>query len=268
MSKYGRPDIAGNMLANDKNVIIYRKELNKLTSSVTASLLLKQAMYWDKKTDGEFYKFISSCNHDLYEKEDSWIEELGFTKYEFRGAIKKIGFKRGKSKNKIDNEEDAYIIYYTDNQRLTWWMVNWEKLNQDLKKIYKNPEYLVFGKNQNTKANRKNQNTITTETTAEINTETSKQVELADNINNQLSNLINRRIKDKELDKLSNYNNDDIKKAIKKVKSRDVDVKSVYYLIPIIKEIEQDNKKLESTVSHEEVKKWVDSLETDNCNYN
>ena len=109
---YGRPNGIAMTMSEDKETIPYRKKLNKITGKVTATILLQQAMYWDIKKDGKFFKFIAPCTHDWYKENDSWLEELGFTRSEFNTAIKKIGYKRGKNKNKIENEEDAYVIYY------------------------------------------------------------------------------------------------------------------------------------------------------------
>ena len=266
MSKFGRPRIEGNMLANDKNVIIYRKELNKLTGSVTASLLLKQAMYWDKIKGGKFYKFISPCNHDLYKEGDSWLEELGFSKHEFRSAIKKIGFKRGKSKNEIENEKDAYIIYYTNSDRVTYWMVNWKKLNKDLKKLYRDTDYLVNPESGNTKSNRNpdisketgKREYPSSETTPENNTEASKQLP-AETVS-KLTNLLNRSIKKNEIDNLIGYKVKYIDKAIKRIKKRNINIKSANYLIPIIEDIKEEEKKMECTVDDDEIEEYINSL--------
>jgi len=146
---YGRPNGIAMTMSEDKETIPYRKKLNKITGKVTATILLQQAMYWDIKKDGKFFKFIAPCTHDWYKENDSWLEELGFTRSEFNTAIKKIGYKRGKNKNKIENEEDAYVIYYTDSDRVTYWFINWEKLNYDLLKVY-HPD--LIGKSRITKS--------------------------------------------------------------------------------------------------------------------
>ena len=74
-------DILLQVLADDKQLIIYRKELNKLTGSVTASILLQQLIFYaSQKKYKPFYKFIEPCSNELYRKGDSWTEELGFTK--------------------------------------------------------------------------------------------------------------------------------------------------------------------------------------------
>lgn len=122
------------ILAYDKDIILYRPELNKLTGSVTATILLQQMIYWWSKNDRKkFYKFKNPPTSEellqYYHKGDSWCEELGITSKVFDNAIKKIGFKLGKSKNIISKEE-AYVIYYTDSSRLTWYELNEDKCIQ------------------------------------------------------------------------------------------------------------------------------------------
>ena len=222
MSKYGQPNRVSKTISDDKHLITYRPKLNKITGSVTATLLLQQAMYWADVSGNEFYKFIQPCKHDRYKQGDSWTEELGFTKHEFNTAIKKIGFKRGRSgKNEIEKEEDAYIIYYTTSQRLTYWVVNWNKINKDLDKLYSNPEYLVNPECGNTKekkesgitkANPECGNTITSKTTTKTNTKTSKQRENSAAIfdNDKTSNIASDNLEDNKvneyLEKLKEVN--------------------------------------------------------------
>ncbi len=79
------------VIAGDNGLIPYRKELNTITGSVTATILLQQFIYWfDKNGNKPFYKFIEPCNNELYLKGDSWVEELGFSKYEFKTAYDKL----------------------------------------------------------------------------------------------------------------------------------------------------------------------------------
>lgn len=172
---YSRPNGIAMTMSEDKETIPYRKKLNQITGKVTATILLQQVMYWDIKKDGKFFKFITPCTHDWYKENDSWLEELGFSRSEFNTAIKKIGYKRGKNKNKIENEEDAYVIYYTDSDRVTYWFINWEKLNNDLLKVY-HPD--LIGKSRITKSkgndellrDKEKQDYPTTESTTEITT--------------------------------------------------------------------------------------------------
>lgn len=129
------------ILARDKNIKIYRPELNQITGSVTATLLLQQMIYWGLNEKGEaieFYKFRAPCDHELYHSGDSWCEELGLTGHEFDTAIKKIGFKRGKSpQGQVPKDEDsALVIYYTDSSRITKYFLNVELLRNRVLSIY------------------------------------------------------------------------------------------------------------------------------------
>jgi len=128
-------DILG-IFADDKSLINYRPALNKITGSVLSTILLSQVLYWWKKKGGkEFYKFRDKCNHALYNEGDSWCEELGFSVKEFDNAIKRIGFKLGKTENRIKKEE-AFITYYRDSQGVTWYNVNADYLEKRINGIY------------------------------------------------------------------------------------------------------------------------------------
>jgi hypothetical protein len=130
------------LLREDLETIPYRKSLNQITGSVTATILLQQAIYRgiDKNTGEakEFYKFKEPCDHKLYKEGDSWCEELGFTREEFDTALKKIGFKRGNApKGQIpQSEEEAFIIYFTDSSRVTKYSVNPTLLRKELFPLY------------------------------------------------------------------------------------------------------------------------------------
>lgn len=115
-----------------KRAIIYRPELRAITGSVTGIILLSQMVYWwNKNHKKKFYKFKEECSHKKYKKGDSWCEELGFSVKEFDTAIKQIGFKLGKTKNRI-KKEDALIIYYRDSDMVSWYMLNEELLSKCL----------------------------------------------------------------------------------------------------------------------------------------
>ena len=162
---YGTPNNSASIIAEDKNLITYRPKLNKVTGSVTATILLQQMMHWSRLNNNKFYKFTDKCSHKLYKDGDSWCEELGFTKHEFTTALKRIGFKLGKTKNKI-NKLDALIIYYTDSTHLTYYSVNWNKVNKLLDDLYSlNTDSAISKENK--------QSAITSNT--EITTETTKE---------------------------------------------------------------------------------------------
>ena len=63
------------ILSADKDVILYRKELNDITGGVTSTILLQQISYWWVKSGRKpFYKFIEPCGHERYKQGDSWVE--------------------------------------------------------------------------------------------------------------------------------------------------------------------------------------------------
>lgn len=107
----------------------YCPQLNTLTGSITASLLMCQLEYWFKKTGAKpFYKFLSPCEDMHYHTGDSWTEELGFTKAEFRTAFHKIGtvYKTKKAyKESTDPfEGKMYLSYYDRIRKLTYYLRN------------------------------------------------------------------------------------------------------------------------------------------------
>jgi len=115
------------ILANDKELIVYRKELRQITGSVTSTILLQQIIYWNQKMGGKFYKFIEPCKHSLYIIGDSWQEELGFSKKEFQTAFKKLNMLDICSK-KINAD------------RVTYYFLNVDKLMKLLSNIYDNKD--------------------------------------------------------------------------------------------------------------------------------
>lgn len=115
------------LLEDDKNLIIYRKNINKITHKVTATILLQQLIYWHTKMKGPFYKFIEPCNHELYKKGDSWIEELGFSKKEFGTAfhiLRNLGI----------------VSKRTNINRVTYYELNIDILCKLLKRVYASSE--------------------------------------------------------------------------------------------------------------------------------
>ena len=113
----------------------YYPELNALTGSVNSTIVLLQLEYWFAKCKGtRFYKFLDTCEHECYKQGDSWTEELGFTKFEFRSAFAKIG-KVYKSKNAFRASKDIfedkyYASYYDRTKGLTYYIRNDEALSK------------------------------------------------------------------------------------------------------------------------------------------
>lgn len=137
------------LLADDKNVIPYRKNLRLIAGSVTASILLQQVVHRAKQVEWQpFYKFIEPCEHRQCNAGDTWTEELGFSRKEFRTAIGKIGTKckAGDDKEALlqlrDGEEprQRLVLYWTDGSRITWYQLNTALLAEMLKNLYLNAQ--------------------------------------------------------------------------------------------------------------------------------
>ena len=111
------------IIADDANIIPYRKSLNEITGGVTSTILLQQILYW-YKFKGAFFKFKEPCNHALYEKGDSWCEELGFSRKEFDTALKRL-----KTKYLVDTKINA--------NRVTYYYINESKLSEEIAKVTK-----------------------------------------------------------------------------------------------------------------------------------
>ncbi|MDA3732865.1 hypothetical protein PBV87_15415 [Niameybacter massiliensis] len=125
------------ILANVSRAIPYYPELNTLTKSVTASLLMVQLEYWFSKTNGRnFYKFLEGCEHPSYVPGDGWLEEIGFSKKEFKNAFSKIGITYVSKKEydqASDKFEGMYYLSYRDRVKgLTFYQRNNELLDQVL----------------------------------------------------------------------------------------------------------------------------------------
>lgn len=135
-------------LNQDRRSISYRPDYAVLTGSPTAAILLQQILFrWETAGWQPFYKFKVPCKHTKYRDGDSWCEELFWSRAEFDTAIKKIGTKivKGVSKNDAieykwpefpdDPKSKEYratwedaishiVVYWTDKNRVTWYLVN------------------------------------------------------------------------------------------------------------------------------------------------
>ncbi|MCP4140244.1 MAG: hypothetical protein GY755_08140, partial [Chloroflexi bacterium] len=130
-----------NILAEDQEIVMYRKGLKRITGTVHSAILLSQMLYWHKKSNRKpFYKFRASCQHEKYREGDSWAEELGFSPSSFDNALRRIGTKitKGVSKTQAYEKQDAtgIIVYWTDASRLTWYSVNEDLLGNLLSDNY------------------------------------------------------------------------------------------------------------------------------------
>ena len=134
IEELGYPSSLTKAIIDDKSLIIYRPRLNQITGSVLATILLQQIIYWANKSQNLFYKFLRPCNNSLYKPGDSWEEELGFTRRELDGALSKIAKKYNPKKE--NPPTDSIVVFYTDIRRLTWFSVNWNRLNAALEEVF------------------------------------------------------------------------------------------------------------------------------------
>lgn len=90
--------------------IPYIGELQKidLISSPKTCILITQLEYWFERYTNGFYKFLEPCpNNKLYNRGDSWTEELWFSSDSFRRNFDKIGI-RYNSKTEFENSLDKF----------------------------------------------------------------------------------------------------------------------------------------------------------------
>ncbi len=124
------------IFTKERFVISYRPEWRDMAGSVTAAILLQQILFrWDHHSRTPFYKFKEppSVDNVLYKPGDSWTEELGFSRFEFDTALKKIGCK--KTKNNPINDKMP-VEYWTDINRVTYYTINETVLNRLFANLY------------------------------------------------------------------------------------------------------------------------------------
>jgi len=138
------------LAAFSRRIIPYNPEFRRLplVKSVNSALLLQQLDFWFDKYNS-FWKFLEPApKHPHYKEGDSWTEELGMSKEEFRTAFAAIGIPY-KSKNQFldadnkfiqrdedGNEIEYYYASYFDRQKsLTYYVRNDELLDKDLTEL-------------------------------------------------------------------------------------------------------------------------------------
>lgn len=125
--------------------IPYYPELGKITGGISSAILMTQLEYWFNKMNNKpFYKFLEACDHASYKEGESWVEELGMSKDEFRLAFSKIGTTY-KSKKEFDKSEDKfqgkfYCSYIDRIERRTYYFRNSNLIESALKIIFENED--------------------------------------------------------------------------------------------------------------------------------
>lgn len=145
--------VTAKILSEDKKVISYRPSWKNMTGSITSAILLQQIRFhWVNKGSKPFYKFFSppQTGHDKYRIGDSWIEELGFTLAELRGAMKKVAKRLVKEdledlKSALDGH---FVGYFRDQNHVTWHYFNEDYFLEQVIKLYsgKDEEHVPHAK--------------------------------------------------------------------------------------------------------------------------
>ncbi len=122
-----------------RNTIPYVKELHSIAGGVLGCLVMQQLDYWFEGHPEGFYKFLLPSDHHAYKVGDSWTEELGMSKDEFRTAFDKIGI-RYKSKTEFDQAVDKfqgkfYCSYVDRRSNLTFYFRNHDLVDAALDEL-------------------------------------------------------------------------------------------------------------------------------------
>ena len=94
------------LIAEDRDLLIYRPTLRNICKSLSSTILLAQIMHRAKQSKAnKFYKFKMPCDHIKYREGDSWCEELNFSKdtvkYSFSIVLRFILEHQYKEKQKL-----------------------------------------------------------------------------------------------------------------------------------------------------------------------
>jgi hypothetical protein len=126
-----------------RNTIPYVKELHPISGGVLGCLVMQQLDYWFEGHPEGFYKFLEPSDHPAYKDGDSWTEELGMSRHEFRTAFDKIGI-RYKSKSDFDQAVDKfqglfYCSYVDRRSNLTYYFRNHDLVDAALDELLSKP---------------------------------------------------------------------------------------------------------------------------------
>lgn len=238
-----------NLLSEDRELIIYRKSLRNICSSVNSSILFSQLIYWFKKNDFKpFYKFIRPCSNDKYIDGDSWIEELGFSYDEFTTAFNNIGIKyktKTEFYEKFGSENKMFYSYSDKQNGLTYWIANKKLIEENLNNLYEKqdeikekndtPRFTVNRDSRFTEVGIPDLLNITENTTEKKLTKEENQIS---NSSTQFTEDKNLNFSGNSLDIVENHksfkkNNYDLKKLLKDY-LKSIKLKSSYLEIEII----------------------------------
>ena len=140
-----------------RNTIPYVKELHAIAGGVLGCLVMQQLDYWFEGHPEGFYKFLEPSDHPAYKDGDSWTEELGMSRHEFRTAFDKIGI-RYKSKSDFDQAVDKfqglfYCSYVDRRSNLTYYFRNHDLVDAALDELLSKPAQRLEKKSVSSTAN-------------------------------------------------------------------------------------------------------------------
>jgi len=129
--------MSNRLLSITRSSIPYIKELNRITGSMAASILMQQLDYWFHRYPDGFYKFLEpSPNHVCYKASDSWTEEIGISKGEFRTAFDSIGYRHATKAAFLAAQDKflgrMYASYIDKKTNLTHYVRNHALVDQRL----------------------------------------------------------------------------------------------------------------------------------------
>lgn len=152
------------LFSSVNNGMWYLKEFRPYCGSVTATMVMSQLDQHFATTGDGFYKFLEPCpGHHIYKDGDSWVEELGFSKDEFRIAFDKIG-KRYTSKKEYDESVDKfdgkyYCSYHDKISGLTHYFRDHEKVDAIIDRVIDGLQYEPVDRQTQSTVNRQTQST-------------------------------------------------------------------------------------------------------------
>lgn len=125
---------------HNTRVIAITPDLIALAGDGNAAIFLAQVLFWWKvKGRTKFYKFNSPCDHALYRIGDSWLEEVCLKRTMFTTARRRVAVKvRISCPDEIQSafNEGALVVYGTDENHLTWYIVNEQALQSRSPSLY------------------------------------------------------------------------------------------------------------------------------------
>jgi len=127
-------------------LIPYHKAYKEFCGSVLATILFEQLEYWTNLYEDGFYKALGPCEkYGWYRTGDSWLEELGFSRYEFKTAFAHIGIAYVSKKQydraglyrfqREDGTEALYCSYIDRPRGKTYYFRNHARVAQLLQQV-------------------------------------------------------------------------------------------------------------------------------------